>query len=367
MLGHVLKNAKYLLAAGALSAATMMLMPADAMAGEVKRLFIGVGTTANETWANFVASATHVVHSIDPSIQVEVLQSDFQGQKLLTAFGSAFSAGCEDCIVVVDPASNAFTKAIVDRAADAGAKIVTIWNRPENIHPWDTQPDSWVAHVSFEGIAMGYENGKALCKALGGKGNIVALQGVPDNPTAKQRIAGLHKALAECPGVKLLDTQSANWSPTEAQTIVRGWLSRYGDGLNGIFSSNDGMALGAVAALREQKLAGKIPVTGADGQSDFIELIAKGEALSTMNSDIYSFGAVATALAYASAVGDLKAEDLSKAQRDFYLKQELITKDNAAKELASRKNKDFSPFDYAQLKKDFWAYSAGQIPAGDNE
>lgn len=345
------------------SGVAALTLAASAQANDVRDVYLGVGSASSEYWAAYIEGAKAVASSLGKD--VNVIPSEFDGQKLLEQFGAVFAAGCEDCVVTVDPASNAFTKAMIERADAAGAKYVNLWNRPDEIHPWDTAPNTWVANISFDGVDSGYQNAMALCNALGGKGNIVALNGIPDNPPAKQRIAGLHKALQECPGMKLLDTQVGNWDQTQGQSITRAWLAKYGDQLNGIFSANDGMALGAVAALREKGLAGKIPVTGSDGSSDVIKLIEKGDMLSTMYIDGYVQGAYAVALAAAAVKGDVKMDELKQDQRDFFLSQTLVTKDNAASVLNSKK--DASQFSYDALKANFWAASVGQIPAGANK
>ncbi|CUX65232.1 D-ribose-binding protein (fragment) [Agrobacterium tumefaciens str. Kerr 14] len=134
--------------------------------------------------------------------------------------------------------------------------------------------------------------------------------------------------------------------------------------MNGIFSSNDGMALGAVAALREVGKAGKIPVTGSDGSSDVLRLIKAGDMLSTMYINGYVQGATATALAIAAVKGDVDMSKLSEKQRDFYLSQTLVTKENADDILNQKMNAD--EFTYEKMKADFWKFSVGQIPAGAN-
>jgi ribose transport system substrate-binding protein len=349
--------------AAAAVACAVGALATPASAEKVDRFYLGVGTTTSEYWADVTLGAKTMADSVGGNLQV--IASDFQGEKLLQQFGAIFSAGCAHCVVVVDPASNAFTKALVQRAADANASIITLWNRPESIHPWDTAPNDWVANTSFDGVDSGYQNGMALCKALNGKGNIVALGGIPDNPPAKQRLAGLAKALKDCPGMKLLDTQVGDWDTTKGQNLVRAWLARYGADLNGVFSANDGMAVGAVAALREKGLNGKIPVTGSDGSSDAIKFVASGDMLSTMKVDAVGQGAIATALAYAAASGDIDVAKLTHAQRDFWLKQTLVTKDNAAAILAAKP--DLAEYTYEKIKANFWATSPGQIPVGANK
>ncbi|WP_322101936.1 sugar ABC transporter substrate-binding protein [Paraburkholderia sp. J41] len=328
-----------------------------AFAAKVPGIYYGIATESSEYCNAQVQGAKAVADSVNTKLTV--LVSEFQGQKFLQDYGAIFSAGCKDCVAMMDPVSNAFTKAIVDRASRADAKVITFWNRPENIHPWDTDPQSWVAHISFDGVDSGYQNGMALCKAIGGKGGVLVLQGVADNPPTKQRFAGFQRAVKECPGMTILDNQYADWGQTKAQTIVRGQLAKYGDQVKGIFSENDLMALGALAALREKGLAGKVPVTGSDGQSDVLQLIKSGEMVSTMKVDGAALGAVSTALAYGVATGDIDLSKLTHAQRNFYLKQTLVTKANVDQFLDQK----FDParFTYQKLKSDMWTYSSGPI------
>ena len=327
-----------------------------------KKLYLGVGNTSAEYGTQMIWGATQVMQSVGGD--VEVIGNDFDPQKSLQNIGAIVAPGCEGCIFTWFPDSPAFTKTFVEKIGDAGGFITTLWNRAEEIHPWDTAPDAWVANISFDGVDAGYQNGMALCKAINGEGAIVVLKGVPDNAPAKQRSMGLAKAMAECPGMTILDEQVANWQQQPAQDIMRTWLTKYGDQIKGVFGQNDAMGLGAVAALREAGLAGKIPVTGTDGSSDVVKLIETGEMLSTMSGLNEYQGAVAAALAYGVRTGDIKVADLNEAQRDFFMQQLLITKDNAAEFLARKP--DAADYTYEAIKADFWAKSAGQIPAGVN-
>jgi ribose transport system substrate-binding protein len=163
------------------------------------------------------------------------------------------------------------------------------------------------------------------------------------------------------PEVKLLDTQSGNWSAANAQKIVNAWLAKYPGQIDGIFSANDDMAVGAVEALRAKGLAGEIPVTGSDGSADMLNLIKQGDALSTMKIDAYGQGAYAAAIAYASLVGDINATELTKAQRDFYLDARLVTKENVDE--AMQVSEDFDPagYTYDKLNTDLWGRVAAPI------
>ena len=115
-----------------------------------------------------------------------------------------------NCVINVDPNDSPDARPIVEACKAAGAYVVTQWNKPKDLHPWDFNPN-YVAHISFSGVPYGKAMAEALIKAMGGKGGIVALGGIESNVPAIERKAGLEQALKEHPDVKLLDIQVANW------------------------------------------------------------------------------------------------------------------------------------------------------------
>ena len=82
-----------------------------------------------------------------------------------------------NCVINVDPNDSPDARPIVQACKDAGAYVVTQWNKPNDLHPWDFNPN-YVAHISFSGVPYGKAMAEALIKAMGGKGGIVALGGI---------------------------------------------------------------------------------------------------------------------------------------------------------------------------------------------
>ena len=104
-----------------------------------------------------------------------------------------------NCVINVDPNDSPDARPIVEAAKAAGAYVVTQWNKPADLHPWDFDPN-YVAHISFSGVPYGKAMAEALIKAMGGKGGIVALGGIESNVPAIERKAGLEEALKANPG-----------------------------------------------------------------------------------------------------------------------------------------------------------------------
>ena len=82
-----------------------------------------------------------------------------------------------NCVINVDPNESPDARPIVEACKAAGATVVTQWNKPNDLHPWDFDPN-YVAHISFSGVPAGKAMAEALFKAMGGKGGVVALGGI---------------------------------------------------------------------------------------------------------------------------------------------------------------------------------------------
>ena len=263
-----------------------------------------------------------------------------------------------DMVLNVDPNDSPDARRIVEACAEAKVFVVTQWNKPADLHPWDFNP-YYVAHISFDGGPNGKAMAKALFDSMGGKGGIVALGGILSNVPAIERKAGLDEALKENPDVKLLDFQVANWDQNKALEITQAWLTRFGDQIKGIWAANDGMGMGALEALRAEGLAGKVPVTGIDGIQLAVEAVMNGEFAGTVAWDPYWQGSMGLAIANAAKTGKFDPAKEEKVHREFYGTGIQITKANA-KEFYEANIKSEPKLDF----NDLWGRVSGQIRQG---
>src|SRR5207245_5139572 len=67
-----------------------------------------------------------------------------------------------------------------------------------------------------------------------------------------------------------------NWDPSKAQTNMEQILTQNENKVDAVLSENDGMAGGVVAALAAQGLAGRVPVSGQDGDAPALNRVALG-------------------------------------------------------------------------------------------
>src|SRR5258708_27745113 len=90
-----------------------------------------------------------------------------------------------NCVINVDPNDSPDARPIVQACKDAGAYVVTQWNKTNDLHPWYFNPN-YVAHISFSGGPYGKAMAETLIKAMGGKDGIVALGGVASKVPASE-------------------------------------------------------------------------------------------------------------------------------------------------------------------------------------
>ncbi len=258
-------------------------------------------------------------------------------------------------VLNVDPNESPDARPIVEACAKAGVYVVTQWNKPADLHPWDFDPH-YVAHISFDGKPNGKAMAEALFAAMGGKGGIVALGGILSNVPAIERKAGLDEALKEHPDVELLDFQVANWDPNQAYDITNAWVTRFGDQIKGVWAANDGMGVSALEVLRAEGLAGKVPVTGIDGIQLAVEAVMAGEFAGTVAWDPFWQGSMGLSIPYHAKIGKFDPSKEPRDHREFYGTGIVITKDNA-KEFYETNIKSTPKLDF----EDLWGRASGQI------
>ncbi|GGX74163.1 solute-binding protein [Streptomyces minutiscleroticus] len=135
------------------------------------------------------------------------------------------------------------------------------------------------AYVSFDNEMVGEVQGRTLVEAMNADSTdkVVMMNGAVTDPNAAQFKKG---ALAELSGkvniVKQYDTEE--WKPENAEANMREAIAAVGKGdIAGVYSANDGMAGGIVAALKAAGVTDLPPITGQDAELAAVQRILAGE------------------------------------------------------------------------------------------
>ncbi len=121
-----------------------------------------------------------------------------------------------------------------------------------------------------------------LAEKLGGKGDVVTIEGFPGHPANVARMDGVAEVFAEYPDIKVLATDTGKWDEATGQQVMSNFLSAYPN-LNGYWTQ-DGMAIGALQAVMAANPA-VWPQGVGEGRCQYLKLWE--EAL-TMNPEFDS-------------------------------------------------------------------------------
>jgi putative xylitol transport system substrate-binding protein len=139
------------------------------------------------------------------------------------------------------------------------------------------------AYVGSDDVQSGYMEAKYVLDKIGCKGNVVIIEGPIGQSAQISRLEGNLKALKECPKVKVLEKQTANWSRAEAQTLMENWLTAHPDKIDGVIGQNDEMALGAIEAIKAANLkVTDFAIAGIDGVTDALLAVKAGDMASIL-------------------------------------------------------------------------------------
>src|SRR5690606_16859014 len=94
--------------------------------------------------------------------------------------------------------------------------------------------------------------------------------------------AALRDAIASGQVEVLHEDWADDWKPENAKRIMNAAITRHGRNIHAVLASNDGTAGGAIQALREEGIAGKVIVTGQDAELVAVQRIAAGEQAMTI-------------------------------------------------------------------------------------
>jgi D-xylose transport system substrate-binding protein len=97
------------------------------------------------------------------------------------------------------------------------------------------------------------------------------------------------------------DQYAADWQPVEALKILENALTRQGNRVDAVVAANDGLAGGAIQALAEQGLAGKVVVTGQDAELTACQRIVAGSQSMTVYKPLRGLATKAAEVAVAMA------------------------------------------------------------------
>lgn len=310
---------------------------------------------SNPYWNDIVSGGEDFVVSLGkPKDFLVNLINDGSSEKSLADVKALLAKTNGQLALAIDTNDAPNCRPVVEAVHGAGAYVSTIWNKTDDLHPWDFG-DNWVSHMTWSDVGPAEQTARILFDAMGGKGGVVHLGGIASNNPAIERLKGLKNALKDYPNIKLLDAQAADWDTQKANALMSSFLTRYGDQIKGVHCANDTIAYGVLEALRAEGIDG-MPVVSYDGNPQAVDLVAQGKILATVFTNPRWGGGITASLAYHAAIGTFKPSDEPHEHREFYGPTILITTKDAA-DFKAKYITNVPKYDW----NDFWGPTKGQI------
>jgi D-xylose transport system substrate-binding protein len=208
--------------------------------------------------------------------QVLYSNADGDATKQQQQAESALAAGAD--VLVLDAFD---TQAAVSIVLSANAQDVPVISYDRLIAGGDL-----AYYVSFDNELVGDLQATEFVRALEeeglGTGGVLMVHGSPTDSNAASFKQGARRVI-EASGLRVLaEYDTPGWSPEKAQEWVAGQLAQYGDQIVGIYAANDGVAGGAISALKAANVTPFPVVTGQDAELPAIQRLLTGDQQMTV-------------------------------------------------------------------------------------
>jgi ribose transport system substrate-binding protein len=176
--------------------------------------------------------------------------------------------------------------------------------------------------VGSDDRALATDIARYLFSKLGGRGDIVIVEGTPASATSHARLRGFHDALADHPGVSVRLSLRGDYQRDVARAAYLD-AAHLVQGVQAVLCANDTMALGVLDALGTAS-AHRPLVVGVNAIPEAIAAIESGRMLATVNFDAMTMSAIATE----AAVRHLRGEAVP---REIILPVQIVDVANFAR------------------------------------
>jgi ribose transport system substrate-binding protein len=219
--------------------------------------------------------------------------------------------------LIVTPSGSREIASAIAKANRANVPVIVVDTRVDPKAAADNKLDieSFIGSDNYEG---GRIAGEYVANAMGGKGRVAVLEGIPGHETGDSRLRGFRDALGKHPGMTIVASQPANWERDQGFTVFQNMLQAHAD-LGAVFACSDLMALGAIEAIAAAGRQGRIRVVGFDALDDARKAIEAGR----MEASVAQSPAEMGRLAIESAARLLRGETVPADQK---VAIELVTK-----------------------------------------
>ena len=200
-----------------------------------------------------------------------------------------------DVIVVVPIDADSLTE-VIGKAKEQGIGVISY---DRLIHNANTD-----IYISFDNEAVGHCMGRTMGKQLTVGDQVIMLSGPLTDGNVIQVNAGFMEEMGKC-GIEVIDIAYMDeWKAELAYEYMNEHMDVIREDVQGIMCGNDNLASQVVFALAENRLAGKIIVTGQDADLEACQRIVEGTQFMTVYKPVNQLAERAAQIAVKLAKGE---------------------------------------------------------------
>ena len=259
---------------------------------------LSLDTLKEERWQRDRDTFTAAAEKLGATVIVQSANSDDTRQ--VRDIESLISRGV-DVLVIVPHNGDAMTRAV--KSANQAKIPVIAYDRLIKNCAIDY-------YLSFDNVKVGEAQGSYAAAHLpaGRKVRIVRIYGAPTDNNAKMFKQGQDNILLPLIAAGKIEVLhedwALDWKPENGKKIMNAAITRAGRDIDAVVVSNDGTAGGAIQALLEEGLAGKVLVTGQDADLAACQRILRGTQAMTVYKPVKNLATLAARVAVDIAKGN---------------------------------------------------------------
>jgi ABC-type sugar transport system substrate-binding protein len=181
-------------------------------------------------------------------------------------------------VIGVSPVVENGWESVFQEAKDAGIPIILVDRRAA------VSPDLYVTYMGSDFLEEGKNAARVMVKLLNGKGRIVELVGTIGSAPANDRYKGFREILKPYPEMKIIASESGDFTRAKGQEVMEGFLKKYGKDIDALYAHNDDMAIGAIRAIEAYGLrpGQDIKIVSVDAVRDAFQAMIDGKLNATV-------------------------------------------------------------------------------------
>ncbi len=184
--------------------------------------------------------------------------------------------------IVLAPSHGDSLVPITERAQSAGI--------PVTIFDSGISTEKYLSYVSTDNRQGGAAAAERMGEKLGGKGKVAILGVKKGSVSTDEREQGFESTIKQkFPGIQIVQWLYGDANAAKSLAVAEDILTGHPD-LNGLFASNESSIVGAVRAVRQRNLGGKVILVGFDSSPDLLQNIKEGSLDSLVLQNPFKMG-----------------------------------------------------------------------------